>query len=315
MKKVKFINRDNLLTGYLFFPENYIESNIYRAVVVVGPSIDSNTQVSFRYASQLSQCGFIALTFDPSFWGKSTGEPRNLEDPATRVEDIKCAADYLMTLPNVDENKVCLLGICAGAGYAVSAAMTDYRFCALATVCPSNIGSVYRKMLGREMLFQTIKEIGIQRTRESKGAKRSYYQWTMHNRQAVNNVDISDTEIHCGLEYDNKPKLNQNSCSNQMLFTSLGQLLTFDSFYMIADMLIQPLQVIVGGREGELESYTYGMELFFMARSKSKDFYVIDDAEHYDFFSESRFIDEAVTKLIIFYDENLNGNEVTFQVG
>lgn len=75
---------------------------------------------------------YIALAFDASHQGESEGEPRYLEDPTSRVEDIRCAVDYLVTLPYVDEEKIGAMGICAGAGYTMSAIQTEYRIKAAA---------------------------------------------------------------------------------------------------------------------------------------------------------------------------------------
>ena len=47
---------------------------------------------------------------------KSEGTPRYIEEPAARVEDIRSAVDYLTTLPYIDEERIGVLGVCAGGG-------------------------------------------------------------------------------------------------------------------------------------------------------------------------------------------------------
>jgi len=87
-----------------------------------------------------AEAGFITLAFDASHQGESGGEPRFLEDPATRVEDFRCAADYLTTLSYVDNDRIGVLGVCGGGGYAANAAMTERRFKAVVTVAGANYG-------------------------------------------------------------------------------------------------------------------------------------------------------------------------------
>ncbi|WP_458394666.1 hypothetical protein [Rhizobium brockwellii] len=51
-------------------------------------------QIGAIYAEKLAKKGFVALAFDPSHQGESGGEPRDLEDPAARIEDLRRAIDY-----------------------------------------------------------------------------------------------------------------------------------------------------------------------------------------------------------------------------
>lgn len=145
MQKVNFKNRLWKISGNLHLPDNFNETQKYSAIVCVHPGSSVKEQTAGLYATKLAQEGFVALAYDASFQGESGGEPRYLEDPSYRVEDIRCAVDYLTTLDFVDENHIGLLGICAGGGYAANAAMTERRIKALATVVGINASRAFRE--------------------------------------------------------------------------------------------------------------------------------------------------------------------------
>ncbi len=129
MKAVKFKNRNWDVAGILQFPKEFDETKKYPAIVCAHPISSCKEQTAGNiYGKALAEAGFITLTFDASNQGESGGEVRFLEDPAIRVEDFRCAADFLTTLSYIDEEKIGVLGICGGGGYAASAAMTEKTF-------------------------------------------------------------------------------------------------------------------------------------------------------------------------------------------
>ncbi|MGL4518395.1 MAG: alpha/beta hydrolase [Phocaeicola sp.] len=112
--KVFFKNKNLKMAGEIHLPEEFDESKKYAAVVVVHPGNGTKEQVAGLYAQKLSEQGFVGFAYDASYQGESEGEPRYLEDPTARVEDVRCAIDYLVTLPYIDEECIGAMGICAG---------------------------------------------------------------------------------------------------------------------------------------------------------------------------------------------------------
>lgn len=78
--------------------------------------------------------GFVALAFDPSFTGESGGDVRNTSSPDIFTEDYSAAVDYLGLLDYVDRNRIGAIGICGLSGMAITAAGTDTRIKAVATL-------------------------------------------------------------------------------------------------------------------------------------------------------------------------------------
>ena len=113
-KKVFFKKFDLKIAGLLFLPDNFDESKKYPAIVVTHPGGGVKEQCSSLYAWNLARNGYVALAFDASHQGESEGMPRCLEDPTSRVEDIRSAVDYLTSLKYVDVERIGAMGICAG---------------------------------------------------------------------------------------------------------------------------------------------------------------------------------------------------------
>jgi fermentation-respiration switch protein FrsA (DUF1100 family) len=140
--------------------------------VVSHPLGGVKEQTAGLYAKKLSEKGFITLAFDASYQGESEGEPRYLEDPFARVEDIKSAVSFLEARDEVDEQKIGALGICASGGYVPFAAHTDQRIKAVAGVSSVDMGDLFRKGLPTSMapnLEHLLEESNKARTEEARG--------------------------------------------------------------------------------------------------------------------------------------------------
>ena len=97
------------------------------ALAVSGPFGATKEQSSGLYAMKMAERGFIALAFDPSFTGESSGEPRRTASPDINTEDFMAAVDYLSKLPEVDADRIGIIGICGWGGIALNAAAADTR--------------------------------------------------------------------------------------------------------------------------------------------------------------------------------------------
>jgi uncharacterized protein len=104
------------------------------AVVVAGPMTSVKEQVAGVYAAALAVRGIAALALDHRHYGESGGEPRQYENPAAKIEDLRAAVDLLAGHPALDPGRLALVGVCLGAGYAAAATPGAPLVRALATV-------------------------------------------------------------------------------------------------------------------------------------------------------------------------------------
>lgn len=125
-RKVTFVNRYGItLAADMYIPRNGGEK--FPAIAVSGPFGAVKEQSSGLYAQQLAERGFLTIAFDPSFTGESGGEPRRVASPDINVEDFSAAVDFLSVQPNVDADRIGILGICGWGGIAIQAAINDPR--------------------------------------------------------------------------------------------------------------------------------------------------------------------------------------------
>lgn len=119
------------LVGDLYTPKANDKSQItnhkFAALAVSGPFGATKEQSSGLYAMKMAERGFVALAFDPSFTGESSGEPRRTASPDINTEDFMAAVDFLSKLPEVDGERIGIIGICGWGGIALNAAAADTR--------------------------------------------------------------------------------------------------------------------------------------------------------------------------------------------
>lgn len=125
-RKVTFVNRYGItLAADMFIPKGV--TGKMPAIAVSGPFGAVKEQSSSLYAQQLAERGFITIAFDPSFTGESGGQPRRVASPDINTEDFSAAVDFLSVQPEVDADRIGILGICGWGGLAINAAAADTR--------------------------------------------------------------------------------------------------------------------------------------------------------------------------------------------
>lgn len=300
-RNVKFHAHGLQIAAILNVPELAEDKKQIPAIVCVHPGSSCKDQTAGIYAEKLAELGYVTIVFDASYQGESDGEPRYAEYPASRVEDIRSAVDYLTTLDYVDEDRIGVLGICAGGGYAVNASMTERRIKAVGAVSVANIGRGYRENDPIKMLEQ----VALQRTAEARGAEPLVIQWIPNSHAEREEAGMTELDLVQAVDYYRTPRGQSPNSPNKLKFTSVDSIIAFDAFHLAETLLTQPLQIIVGGVQGAFGSYKDGHELYNRAASEKKDLFVIEGASHYDLYDRPEPVNKAVEKLGAFYKENL----------
>src|SRR5712691_8666954 len=302
MERVTFRNKGNTVVGSLFKPAGFEQGTKYPAIVVTHPFGAVKEQVPATYAELLTAQGFITLVFDASYQGESGGEPHFSELPAARVEDIRCAVDFLSIHPDADTDRIGALGICAGGGYTVNAAQTEMRIKAVAGVSTFDSGSARREGVGGviplERRTATLEEVGRQRTREARGEEIRYFSLVPDDPQeALNNPSQLYRE---GYVYYVQVAPNPRAM-DRFVFSTLSAQIAFFPFEQ-ADMISpRPLLLIAGS---EADTLYFSQNAYEKAK-EPKQLYIIPGATHIDLYYKPEYVPQAAEKLTEFFTKNL----------
>ena len=124
--KVTFVNRYGItLAADMYVPKG-AEGKL-PTIAVSGPFGAVKEQSSGLYAQTMAERGFLTIAFDPSFTGESGGMPRYMASPDINTEDFMAAVDFLSLEPQVDPDRIGIIGICGWGGMALNTAILDTR--------------------------------------------------------------------------------------------------------------------------------------------------------------------------------------------
>jgi len=206
---VTFSNGRFDLAGQLHVPEDFDQKISCPAIVISTPSSSVKEQIGSNYGRGLAERGYVALAFDPGLQGQSGGQPRDLEDPAARVEDIRVAVDYLTTLDYVDANRIGALGVCAGGGYAINATTTEHRIKAVGTVVPVDIGRAFRQgdTSSKNAAIAMIEAVGEKRsTIAARGDDVDRAMWIPDTEEQAEAFGITDVDTLQAVRFYRTPR-------------------------------------------------------------------------------------------------------------
>ena len=296
----------NLISANIYTPAGYDKNSNkkYPAIVVAHPNGGVKEQVAGLYAQKLAEDGYITIAADASFQGASGGQPRNLDNPSFRVEDIHGMADIIVSFPGVDADRLGALGICGGGGYTLKATQTDKRLKAVATLSMFNSGIVRRDGFldsAKDSTIKRLEEASATRANEAAGKNIS-------RTPGMETMDIPADQLaempdlyREGYIYYGKTHRHPNS-TFQYTVRSNMDLFTFDAADNM-QLINQPLLMIAGSKADTL--YMSKDAFSKASGTQNKELFLVDGATHIQTYYVPEYVQKISDKLNTFYGKNL----------
>lgn len=304
-QKVTFQNQYHMkVAGNLFLPKNINKQQKYPAIIVGHPMGAVKEQSANLYAIKMAEQGFVTLSLDLSFWGESSGTPRNAVSPDIYAEDFSAAVDFLGSEAYVNKDKIGVIGICGSGSFAISAAKIDPRLKAIATISMYDMGAANRHGLNHSLSLEQRKQIlqhaAEQRYVEFKGGKTEYTSGTPekidHNSNPIEKefYDFYRTPRGQFIPKDQDPATNTHPT-----LTSNVKFINFYPFNDIETISPRPLLFITGDHAHSREF----SEDAYKKAAEPKELYIVPNAGHVDLYDRVGLI--PFQKITAFFNHYL----------
>jgi fermentation-respiration switch protein FrsA (DUF1100 family) len=307
METVTFRNADMYwdIAADLHFPPGFDKGKQYPAIISAHPIGSCKEQTAGNvYGKALAEAGFVVIAFDRSTQGSSGGEPRYIEDPVLAVEDFRHVVDYLVTLPYIDADRIGVLGICGGGGYAINITMTERRIKALASITGVNYGRLCREGFSGFDPIGQMEAMAKQRTAEARGAPLQVDLFVPPSLEAVAEAGITDVDVKGATDYYRRRCINDNA-GTRALFSHRPSSIGWDAFHLAETLLTAPMIVVMGDKPGAFGAYRDGQEIYARAASKHKEIVVVEGASHYELYDQPGPVGQAIERLVPFFKTHL----------
>jgi fermentation-respiration switch protein FrsA (DUF1100 family) len=298
---VSYKNRYGItISADLYRPKDFDEVRRYPAIVIGPPYSGVKEQGPGIYAQNVALRGFVALAFDPSYNGYSSGEPRHVSSPDIFAEDFSAGVDYLGTRPFVDRERVGAIGICGSGAFVLGAAQVDPRIKAVAASVMVDISRAAQEGFPAAPLTDEARRGLLDQLAAQRYADFEAGQPALGPRGAPIGFDENTDPIGREFgEFYSTPRGYHPNSITQFTLTSNLSFMNFSLLSHLEWISPRPILFVVGENA---HSRFFSEDAYELA-AEPKELHVVPNARHIDLYDRTDLI--PFDKLEEFFTKNL----------
>ena len=134
---VTFDSHGDTCAAWIYLPAGHRTA----PVIVMAHGLGGTREMRLdAYAERFCAAGYACLVFDYRYFGASGGEPRQLLDIESQLQDWASAIAHARSRTDVDSARIVLWGSSFGGGHVIVAAARDQQVAAVISQCPFTDG-------------------------------------------------------------------------------------------------------------------------------------------------------------------------------
>jgi len=293
-ERISYYSDGLKLSGILSKPDN-AQGKRFPGVVLV-PGFMSTADAFFPgFADELNKGGFVSLTMDFRGFGQSEGV-RGEVIPYLQIYDASNAISYLQSRPEVDPDKIAILGVSLGGGEVAYIAARDRRVKAVASMVLVGDGVRRMRKFRTEEQWQTLMQ-KVQEDRINRAVTGKSKEFRGFLKQGTDSVLIMPPVLSDSLK---EAEQVEDDKGNDTTLATVDGWLAYKPEEIIDKVSPTPI-LFVQAEKDELEADD--ADILFRKAGEPKKLFTLKDGVHFDVYGKRT--DEAMKPVLEWFKQYL----------
>jgi len=264
--------------------------------VVLVPGFMSTADAFFPgFAEELKAGGFVSLTMDFRGFGESEGV-RGEVIPYLQIYDASNAISYLQSRPEVDPNKIAILGVSLGGGEVAYIAARDRRVKAVASMVLVGDGVRRMRKFRTEEQWQTLMQ-KVQEDRINRAVTGKSKEFRGFLKEGTDSVLIMPPDLTSSLK---DAEQVEDEKGNSTTLATVDGWLAYKPEEIINKVSPTPI-LFVQAEKDELEADD--ADILYRKAKEPKKLFTLKDGVHFDVYGKRT--NEAMNPVLEWFKQHL----------